>query len=330
MPEIFISYAREDQTQAERLYRDLKKEGFDAWIDTQDLLAGSNWSAEIRRAIRASQYFVLLLSAKSMTKRGFVHREIREALEVVHEMPETEIFLIPARLESCEVTHEDLGRLHWVDLFPDWDNGLAQITKSLRRRSFEDGRATVDQQRNLGAASRLSENELRVAEYILKDPQEGVARKVYNMEDLSAALSLDIKDVKHAVAELVSRMYLERLAVRGTDAPPVMATPFLFWDLDPYVHGWDPREDAKTIARALVETSDSGHGRLQTRAFAERHGWPLRRLNPALDYLVASSIVNSSQISVPDVVTLSIFETEVTRAFLRGDFDPDSRRRSGR
>jgi len=318
MPEIFISYAREDQPQAERLYRDLQREGFDVWMDTQDLLAGSNWSAEIRQAIRASEYFVLLLSAKSMTKRGFVHREIREALEVVGEMPENEIFLIPARLEPCDVTHEDLGRLHWVDLFPDWDHGLAQIARSLQRRNVQNDLNVVVHQRDLGPASKLSKNELRIAEYILRNSQEGMVRGDYSMEDLSVAVSLDIRSVKQAVAELVSRGYLERLSLLETDAPPIMATPFLFWDLDPYVHGWNPREDAKTIARALVETSDSGHGRLQTKTFAERNGWPLRRLNPALQYLVSSAIVNSSQISVPDVVTISLLETEPTRAFLRG------------
>jgi hypothetical protein len=137
MPEVFISYAREDRVQAEQLHRDLRSEGFDAWIDSQDLLAGSNWSTEIRRAIRASQYFVLLLSEKCMTKRGFVHREIREALDVVREMPESHVFLIPARLEPCEVTHEDLGRLQWVDLFPDWDQGVAKITRTLSRRNLD-------------------------------------------------------------------------------------------------------------------------------------------------------------------------------------------------
>ncbi len=136
MPEVFISYAREDLLEAERLHRDLRREGFDAWIDSQDLLAGSHWAIEIRSAIRASQYFVLLLSQKCMTKRGFVHHEIREALGVVRELPETAIFLIPTRLELCEVTHEDLSRLHWVNLFPNWDHGVATLMRSLSRRNL--------------------------------------------------------------------------------------------------------------------------------------------------------------------------------------------------
>jgi len=97
MPEVFISYAHEDRDAAEQLYRDLRREGFDAWIDSQDLLPGSNWASEIRKAIRSSQYFILLLSKKCMTKRGFVHREIREALTVAQELPESDIFLVPAR-----------------------------------------------------------------------------------------------------------------------------------------------------------------------------------------------------------------------------------------
>ncbi len=136
MPEVFISYAHEDRIAAESLHRDLRCEGFDAWIDSQDLLAGSNWAHEIRKAIHNSQYFILLLSKKCMTKRGFVHREIREALAVAQELPENKIFLVPARLEECEITHEHLNSLHWVDLFPDWGCGVATIMKSLSRRNL--------------------------------------------------------------------------------------------------------------------------------------------------------------------------------------------------
>ncbi len=161
MPEVFISYAKEDRLEAERLHRDLRREGFDAWIDSQDLLAGSNWSTEIRRAIRASQYCVLLLSQKCMTKRGFVHREIREALAVVCELPETQIFLIPARLEPCEATHEDLSRLQWVDLFPDWDHGVARLIRSLSRRNLDPG-PWASKAQELNPTARLRGDSIRL------------------------------------------------------------------------------------------------------------------------------------------------------------------------
>lgn len=139
MTEVFISYAREDRDRAEELYRNLRSEGFDAWIDSHDLLPGAHWKSEIRRIVRAAQYMVILLSERSMTKRGFFHSEIRDALDVVRDLPENEIFLIPARLEPCEPSHEDLRDLNRVDLFPDWDHGVAKIAKTLRRRNLDPG-----------------------------------------------------------------------------------------------------------------------------------------------------------------------------------------------
>ncbi|MCP4106793.1 MAG: TIR domain-containing protein [Desulfobacteraceae bacterium] len=40
---IFISYAREDQDAAKRIYRDLTDKGIDAWLDCEKLRVGQNW-----------------------------------------------------------------------------------------------------------------------------------------------------------------------------------------------------------------------------------------------------------------------------------------------
>ena len=214
------------------------------------------------------------------------------------------------------------------DLPADSDKEAIKATRSmLEGRLRSELRLVLE---SPGTVFELSENEVRIAEYILRESWDGEARTYYSMEDLSTAISLDIKGVKRSVAELVSRHYLERQNGVGTDSPPVGATAFLFWDFDLYVHGWAPREDAKAMARALVETSDSGYGHLSTKEFAERQGWSLRQLNPAFRFLVASSIVNSSKIAASDVVMFEIFEIEATRAFIRGEFDPDALRRSRR
>jgi TIR domain len=136
MPEVFINYAREDHYTAKRLYRDLRSEGIDAWIDSENLLPGSNWKSEIKQALRESRYALVLLSQHSTTKRGFVQKEIRDALEIMDEFPESEIFLIPVRLEECKPTHYQLSNLHWVDLFPSYDRGLATILRTLSRKQI--------------------------------------------------------------------------------------------------------------------------------------------------------------------------------------------------
>lgn len=124
---VFVSYARENQDSARRLYRDLLSSGVDAWLDCEKLLPGQRWEQEIERAIRQSDYFVLLLSPQAVEKRGYIQKEIRRALDVLAEVPESQVFLIPARLNECQPTHPQLRELQWVDLFPRWEPGLARI-----------------------------------------------------------------------------------------------------------------------------------------------------------------------------------------------------------
>lgn len=116
---VFISYAREDQSWAERLYMDLRKQEVNAWLDIRCLAAGSDWKLEIKKAIRNSRYFILLLSKHSVTKRGFVQKEMKEAINVLQEFPKGSIFLIPARLDQTEPVDDELRALNWVDVAPE-------------------------------------------------------------------------------------------------------------------------------------------------------------------------------------------------------------------
>jgi TIR domain-containing protein len=132
MPKVFISHAQEDLKIAERVYVDLIREGIDPWLASRSLLPGQNWGAEIRRAIKGSQYFLALLSMKSVSKRGFVQKEIKAALDVFGEFPANSVFIIPVRLDRCQPREESLGSLHWVDLFPSYKEGMAKIVAAIK------------------------------------------------------------------------------------------------------------------------------------------------------------------------------------------------------
>jgi hypothetical protein len=128
---VFISYGKEDVGSAKRLYHDLKASGFDPWLDTESLIGGQNWSSAISSAIRDARFFIALLSTTSVNRKGFVNHEISEALDVLKEYPESDIYLIPVQLCDCEPNHESLKKLQWIKLFPEWDEGLRDILKAL-------------------------------------------------------------------------------------------------------------------------------------------------------------------------------------------------------
>jgi len=128
---IFISCAKEDVRAAKQIYRDLRNAGFDPWQE-EDILAGQNKEFEIRNAIeKGSSHFLALLSSNSVSKRSTVLKHLKWALETLDEFPQNEIFIIPARLDDCEICDPKLQQLQYVDLFSSYEDGLGRILKSL-------------------------------------------------------------------------------------------------------------------------------------------------------------------------------------------------------
>jgi hypothetical protein len=130
-PIVFISYAREDAEKAKKIYKDLTSLGVNAWLDQESILPGQNWKAAINQAIKDCRYFLALLSQNSVNKRGYVQKELAEALNILDEFPPSEIFVIPVRLDDCTPSHTRLNDLHWADMFPNWEDGLTKIVSAI-------------------------------------------------------------------------------------------------------------------------------------------------------------------------------------------------------
>jgi len=124
---IFICYAREDKHVAQELYYDLKGFGVTPWIDIETLLPGQRWKHEIRKAINECSFFLSLLSSNSISKSGFVQKELKMAFEILDNTPDSKIFIIPIRLDKCQPLDNRLSELHWIDLFPSYDKALKKL-----------------------------------------------------------------------------------------------------------------------------------------------------------------------------------------------------------
>jgi hypothetical protein len=129
MVQIFLSYARKDKTKVENLYQKLSDEGFKPWMDKKDIIPGEHWEPSIRQAIQNSHFVLACLSTNSIDKRGMLQKEIKMALDMMQEMLESDIYLIPVRLEKCEVP-QSLRLIQYVDLFEQ--NGWIGLKKSIQ------------------------------------------------------------------------------------------------------------------------------------------------------------------------------------------------------
>jgi hypothetical protein len=80
------------------------------------------------------------LSVRS-ERRGYVQKEIRQALDVAEEYPEGRIYIIPVRLEDCPVP-DRLIQWQWVDLYSKDGyrrlfTSLSMVAKALPDRSAD-------------------------------------------------------------------------------------------------------------------------------------------------------------------------------------------------
>lgn len=128
---VFLSYARPDRDRVIQYFNQLSGSGFNVWMDCQRLKAGQNWSYEIERAATKAVVVVVFISANSVDRRGYVQKELKEALERRKHKLVDDIFLIPVILDETGVPPE-LEDVHCV-----WErDGTAQsqIEDALRHQ----------------------------------------------------------------------------------------------------------------------------------------------------------------------------------------------------
>ncbi|WP_250565810.1 TIR domain-containing protein, partial [Adonisia turfae] len=152
MIQIFLAHASEDKNAVIDLYNRLKAKGFKPWLDKVDLLPGQSWRAEIPKAIKKSDVFIACLSKESVAKEGYIQREFRMALQRMGDMPPGKIYLIPVRLDDCQVPELrqeeygiNLADYQWVDLFQERE--FERLVKSIESH-FPDEIAVISQEQS--------------------------------------------------------------------------------------------------------------------------------------------------------------------------------------
>lgn len=114
--QIFLLYARGDQEGVYRLYQRLLRDGASVWLDREKILPGQDWQYEIHCAIQRSDLAIVCLSRQFNKQGGYRHEELKIALKKARSLFRGGIFVIPARLEKCDLP-ESLRRWQRVDLF---------------------------------------------------------------------------------------------------------------------------------------------------------------------------------------------------------------------
>jgi TIR domain len=114
--QVFLTYAHSDKQAVRQLYDRMTRNRLKVWLDENELLPGQNWKHEIRQAILRSDVVLVCLSRQFNRQGGYRHEELRIVLEKASFLPDGKNFIIPVRLETCEVP-KLLRQWQYVNLF---------------------------------------------------------------------------------------------------------------------------------------------------------------------------------------------------------------------
>lgn len=134
-PRVFISYCREDEDLATRVFNSLQKSYFEPWFDRESLQGGVDWDETIRADLDTSDFTLILYTpAFCRNKDSYVNKEV--ALACDRALRVRGSFLIPLR--TAELADEDrvdeLKKFNEMELRPDFlDEDMTKVISTMRR-----------------------------------------------------------------------------------------------------------------------------------------------------------------------------------------------------
>lgn len=143
---VFLCHSVDDKPTVRELYQRLSQLSWiDVWLDEEKIFPGQDWEYEIEKALDNSDAVIVSLSRGSITKEGYVQRELRFVIDIALQKPEGTIFILPVRLEQCEPPRK-LRSYQYADYFPkeQRDRAYQRLLASLKMRAISLGIVNID------------------------------------------------------------------------------------------------------------------------------------------------------------------------------------------
>lgn len=109
----FLAHVKEDRDFVAELSKRLLCDGVLTWFDEKDLLPGDDWQLRIGTALQSSDFILVVLSKRSVSKTGYFQAELKHAVELCSLRPEGTRYLIPIMVDDCDPPRS-VSRLHWL------------------------------------------------------------------------------------------------------------------------------------------------------------------------------------------------------------------------
>jgi len=139
---VFLSYAKEDRDFVLECYEELKRKNFNPWMDEHDLLPGQAWDECIKANMKDTDVVLVFMSSDSVSKVGYVQRELKYFADKRKDYPEGFIYLIPIQLNQCDVPNTIASEIQFININRDlnskeWAKVLRSLDLAAKQRNIE-------------------------------------------------------------------------------------------------------------------------------------------------------------------------------------------------
>jgi len=220
MPDVFISYNREDQHRARGIADALESEGLDVWWDS-NLKAGESYDEVTEKNLREAGAVVVLWSKQS-TASKWVRAEA-----TIGERCST---LVPAMIEDCErplrfelVQTADLIRWHGDRTDPQWQSFIHAIKRAI---GHHENTATPNQVSSATAPSASNmANDITIENTFWTSIKDGTDRSDFEayLKRYPDGHFADLARNRVAALERVQKDVLEKSASKTAASAPLVA-----------------------------------------------------------------------------------------------------------
>jgi hypothetical protein len=305
---VFLSYAFEDHDLAERIANALNDAGIETWWAGWEMRSGDSLRQRIDEGLGSCTHFLVLLTPQSLNKpwvrlemdAGLVQHlsgkakfiPLRSGLAPGEMPPLLRGMVSPAVDPATFDVSQLISDIYGISKKPPLGQAPAVLTKlpSPTETGYSEAATAV--------AKVFVEGTTGARKF---DPSMSLA-------ELADRAGLTLEDASDALHELSNMATLHR----GERAYPEDE---LFVEFDRHWKEWNPKDDARAVATAMVNDPDFPSDPAQ---IAKRLEWPARRLNPALAFLDSRNLVKRLRAMNAGPWLLAVVaSTEATRRFVK-------------
>ncbi len=123
----FISYSRQDTKIVDNIVSRLKSDGFEVWLDRENIKGGDLWRKQIVKAIHTTDAFILMLSPNSVASEN-----VRKEVDLAESAKRKLFPFLLAQVDLPEEWLYQLAGIQWIEFYANPQEKYQELVEVLR------------------------------------------------------------------------------------------------------------------------------------------------------------------------------------------------------